>query len=362
MKAIKIYRYRRFFRDRITFLIHRRRVRTCRQIVYHILQRANEEIKYKEKLKSILHIQAASRALFQRIKLDRQYKVLKEKVHRFHYLKACLLLQKTYRGFRIRKRFRVLITATKKIQSFMRTRWLRSYFLNLRTQVVKIQRIFRQYRLRRIKNKEMLWQMMDKIENVSGFQVIENALLYGLDQKTTLQYVFEISRGSRKDFIAILNERENLRQVSRFKTRSKSRERSRSANKRKKGLYQEMQKEGIVAVGDISNKTDTAATKSTSPIKYYTFVEMFDFLIDIVPAPSTTANAKRASKSSNVREGVTAVTGMNATNHAAQAMDASAPITVGQAAAQLEMLKNLVQLQQQQQSHRNDDHSFSFSW
>lgn len=42
----------------------------------------------------------------------------------------------------------------------------------------------------------------------------------------------------------------------------------------------EMQEEGIVAVGDISNKTDTAARKAESPIRYYTFVEMFDFLQD----------------------------------------------------------------------------------
>ena len=42
----------------------------------------------------------------------------------------------------------------------------------------------------------------------------------------------------------------------------------------------EMQKEGIVAVGDISNKTDTAFVKDQSPIRYYTFVEMFDFLQD----------------------------------------------------------------------------------
>jgi len=42
----------------------------------------------------------------------------------------------------------------------------------------------------------------------------------------------------------------------------------------------DMQKAGIVAVGDISNKLDTADTKSDSPIKYYTFVEMFDFLQD----------------------------------------------------------------------------------
>ncbi len=42
----------------------------------------------------------------------------------------------------------------------------------------------------------------------------------------------------------------------------------------------QMYKEGIVAVGDISNKTDTAACKSNSKIKYYTFVEMFDFLQD----------------------------------------------------------------------------------
>jgi cytosine/adenosine deaminase-related metal-dependent hydrolase len=41
-----------------------------------------------------------------------------------------------------------------------------------------------------------------------------------------------------------------------------------------------MRKEGIVAVGDISNKTDTAEVKEKSKIRYYTFVEMFDFLQD----------------------------------------------------------------------------------
>ena len=40
----------------------------------------------------------------------------------------------------------------------------------------------------------------------------------------------------------------------------------------------EMREGGIVAVGDISNKTDTANAKDDSPIRYYTFVEMFDFL------------------------------------------------------------------------------------
>ncbi len=41
---------------------------------------------------------------------------------------------------------------------------------------------------------------------------------------------------------------------------------------------QEMYDNGIVAVGDISNKVDTAAVKDQSKIRYYTFVEMFDFL------------------------------------------------------------------------------------
>ena len=35
---------------------------------------------------------------------------------------------------------------------------------------------------------------------------------------------------------------------------------------------------GIQAVGDICNKADTAAVKRDSPIRYYNFVEMFDFL------------------------------------------------------------------------------------
>lgn len=41
---------------------------------------------------------------------------------------------------------------------------------------------------------------------------------------------------------------------------------------------QEMYDAGIVAVGDISNKIDTARVKGQSKIRYYTFVEMFDFL------------------------------------------------------------------------------------
>jgi cytosine/adenosine deaminase-related metal-dependent hydrolase len=35
---------------------------------------------------------------------------------------------------------------------------------------------------------------------------------------------------------------------------------------------------GIQAVGDICNQLDTATLKSNSPIRYYSFVEMFDFL------------------------------------------------------------------------------------
>jgi cytosine/adenosine deaminase-related metal-dependent hydrolase len=38
-----------------------------------------------------------------------------------------------------------------------------------------------------------------------------------------------------------------------------------------------MWEQGIQAVGDICNKLDTAAVKGRSPIRYYSFVEMFDF-------------------------------------------------------------------------------------
>jgi aminodeoxyfutalosine deaminase len=41
---------------------------------------------------------------------------------------------------------------------------------------------------------------------------------------------------------------------------------------------QEMYDGGIVAVGDISNAVDTFATKQKGKLRYYTFVELFDFL------------------------------------------------------------------------------------
>ncbi len=46
-----------------------------------------------------------------------------------------------------------------------------------------------------------------------------------------------------------------------------------------------MHGQGIVAVGDISNKADTAAVKALSDIRYYTFVEMFDFIQDSMTEP-----------------------------------------------------------------------------
>ncbi len=43
---------------------------------------------------------------------------------------------------------------------------------------------------------------------------------------------------------------------------------------------QEMLDGGIVAMGDISNTTDTFAAKARGRLRYYTFVELFDFLQD----------------------------------------------------------------------------------
>ncbi len=48
----------------------------------------------------------------------------------------------------------------------------------------------------------------------------------------------------------------------------------------------EMYEGGIVAVGDISNKLDTATQKDRSKIRYYTFVEMFDLLQPHLTEPS----------------------------------------------------------------------------
>ena len=230
---MKISRLTRFVFDRVKFLLYRKRVQSCRQIVYSILQKANVEIKYKEQLKSILHIQASSRAYFHRLRMRKKYVELKDKVHRYHYLGASLILQSHFRGYRVRKRFSTLISAVCKIQSFVRARWMRIYFLDLRKQVVKIQRIFRRYRLRRIKSKEMLLRMIHQIENVNAFQVVENALLYGVGQKTTLQYVFDINKGKRVDFVEVLQNKardmttQSDLDIRRGRLRSKSRDRNR---------------------------------------------------------------------------------------------------------------------------------------
>jgi len=47
---------------------------------------------------------------------------------------------------------------------------------------------------------------------------------------------------------------------------------------------QQMQDAGIVAVGDICNRADTIKVKDSSPLFYYSFVEMFDFWQDHLAA------------------------------------------------------------------------------
>ncbi|MFK8055329.1 MAG: amidohydrolase family protein [Saprospiraceae bacterium] len=59
-----------------------------------------------------------------------------------------------------------------------------------------------------------------------------------------------------------------------------------------KSADQEMWDAGIQAVGDISNTADTAEVKTTSPIRYFTFVEAFDFLQGGAMAKEVFAKAK----------------------------------------------------------------------
>ncbi len=77
----------------------------------------------------------------------------------------------------------------------------------------------------------------------------------------------------------------------------------------------EMYKNGIVAVGDISNKLDTATTKSVSKLDYYTFVEMFDFL-----QPSMTANT--------IEQYKPVMEGQSTANHNRKSYVPHAPYTV----------------------------------
>ncbi len=64
----------------------------------------------------------------------------------------------------------------------------------------------------------------------------------------------------------------------------------------------DMYEAGIMAVGDISNKLDTSAHKDNSPILYYTFVEMFDFLQNDL-AESTFARYYEVYKGQSDRNG-----------------------------------------------------------
>lgn len=184
-----------------------RRLRFCRRIVYHILQRTSEAISHKEKKISILHIQSTIRSWLLRIRLGRQYNSFADKVHRFKYLKSCLLLQSHYRGYKVRKRFQELITASRTIQSWIRTKWMREYFLQLRSAVIMVQRAFRKYRVRKRRGREMWERMESRFDVPGGFQAIENGVLYGLGKDLVLEIVDSARKGRRQDYFNLLERR-----------------------------------------------------------------------------------------------------------------------------------------------------------
>lgn len=64
-----------------------------------------------------------------------------------------------------------------------------------------------------------------------------------------------------------------------------------------------MWENGIQAVGDICNQTDTFATKQRSPIHYYSFVEIFDFL-DAAKAPWLSGQMDAFTKAPGLRSAV----------------------------------------------------------
>jgi hypothetical protein len=79
--------------------------------------------------------------------------------------------------------------------------------------------------------------------------VVENALLYGVDQKTTLKYVFDINKGKRVDFVEVLQTMakdmtiQSESDIKRGRLKSKSRERMRRIKQSVQNLYKDMDEE-----------------------------------------------------------------------------------------------------------------------
>lgn len=128
--------------------------RFCKTVVNKAIDAAWSQITAAIVEKSSLEIQRIFRSHLHRGRKLKEYTILSKKMEDTKVFNSSSNIQRFLKGYLVRARLDRLNKAASKIQGYFRMLWMRRYFVNLTSAVIKIQKFLRKYNIRNAKIKE----------------------------------------------------------------------------------------------------------------------------------------------------------------------------------------------------------------
>lgn len=154
--------------------------RHCRAIVDSVYGEAWRQIEKQIVSTSANSLQRTFRAFLLRQKRSREYQVLELKIAERQEFSSASSVQKHIRGYLVRARMERLNRAASKIQGFMRTKWIRSYFLKVVKAIKVLQKWFKKLYIRHLQVKEKLAPFMEENgQFIQSLATLEDRILFG---------------------------------------------------------------------------------------------------------------------------------------------------------------------------------------
>jgi alpha-tubulin suppressor-like RCC1 family protein len=172
------------------------KIRFCRSIVERCINGAWSSVALQAEEEGASTIQRTFRAHLLRLARINDIHVLHKKIQESRTNNSAKTLQKMVRGFLLRRRLLRLTNAANKIKGFVRTRWIRAYFLRVRAAVRMIQLNLKKHFLRRRKIEESGKDFLRANATlVDTIRRLEHSILFG-DQEhlTSLENVEDYTK------------------------------------------------------------------------------------------------------------------------------------------------------------------------
>ena len=125
------------------------KIRYCRSIVEKCVNSSWANINVQKEKEMAITLQRTFRSHLLRLAKLTDIQIFNKKLLDSRTNYAAKNIQKTIRGFLVRRRLARLIRAASKIKGLFKTRWIRSYFLRIRSAVKLIQRNLKKYLIRK---------------------------------------------------------------------------------------------------------------------------------------------------------------------------------------------------------------------